>query len=72
MVLQARDVAMAAAVIVLVLGGCSSGSSYSAHKPSNSKFEFDTEYVAKVEASAARQGVSVRWINPPVKPSDRK
>lgn len=72
MVLRARNVVIAAAVFVLVLGGCSSGSSYTAHKSSNSKFEFDSEYVAKVEASASRQGVSVRWINPPVKPAERK
>lgn len=51
--------------LVFVLSGCAS----TAQEPSVPENGVDRAKMATVEAQAARSGVRVHWVNPPLKPS---
>lgn len=59
---------------VLALTACASAQDKSAYvqpvrvvDPGQPRIEQDQEYIAYVERTARRRGITVQWVNPPVK-----
>lgn len=57
---------------ILALAACASAggtTGYTAARTTSAvpRIDKDSEYMARVEATARRRGVDVTWVNPPVK-----
>ncbi|KAA2285762.1 hypothetical protein [Arenimonas fontis] len=62
-----------AAVSILALTACvSTSSTYAQRLGPAPRVQYDTEYMAKVEAANRQVGSRVVWINPPTKPVEEE
>lgn len=58
------------AVAATVLAGCASAGGAGLASERSGAFREDADYIAAVEQTARRRGVTVKWVNPPQRRSD--